>query len=289
MNTASIPIHYEHDKAIICFSQQVDSASILTLCEEIDTAVDYYDYKKIQIKIESPGGAIDALQFYVDKLKQWRRKGIRFETMALMQSCSAAALMLSLGDLGRRCVAPSANLLYHNARIFDTSQPLTSDHLGELERRLSQIDDKILLELLRHLYSGLDDRCFAFVESYKSVLSNDSRELDTSSLRLLPGLSQSLKDYDNSVARSKPSREILRGKIDAKLPNLDKEAPKLLEAATLAEFQQTLACHGTKKKIPLTLSWLSYRFESYRQLFSADKLISPADAQEKNLIDTIEE
>lgn len=289
MNTAQIPIHYEHDKAIICFSQQVDSTSILTLCEEIDTAVDYYDYKKIQIKIESPGGAIDALQFYVDKLRQWRRRGIRFETMALMQSCSAAALMLSLGDLGQRRAVPSANLLYHNARIFDTRRPLTSDHLGELERRLSQIDDKILLELLRHLYSGLDDRYFAFVENYKSVLNNDAKELDTNSLRLLPGLSRPLNAYDNSIAVSRPSREMLRAKIDSKLPNLNKVAPELLAATTLAEFQQALECHGIKQKSPLTLAWLSYRFESYHQLFIADEFITPTDAQEKNLIDTIEE
>ena len=290
MEATNLTVHYKHDKAVISFNQQVDSASILNLCEEIDTAVDDYHYRKVQIRIESPGGEIDALQYYIDKLPQWRRKQVQLETMALMQSSSAAALMLSLGDLGKRSAAPSANLLYHNARVYGSREPLTSEGLGELERRLSRIDDKMLMRLLRHLYADLDDRYFDFIENYQCVLRDDSKEIDINALRLLsaPGFARSLDTYTDTDSNRQSNREILKLKIASKLPNLDKKAPELIKLKTVADLFRALDGQPLRRKDSLILAWLSHRFDSYYQHFRIDKPMTPAEARAENLIDIIE-
>lgn len=111
-------IRYEHDRAVARLVGEVGVESILSLCDRIDLALEYYQYADIVIQLASPGGAVTALEHFLTRLTQWRATpGVHIETVALTHAASAAALILSLGDIGCRSAYASSELLYHSSRM----------------------------------------------------------------------------------------------------------------------------------------------------------------------------
>ena len=70
-----VSVSYRHDRAVIRFSGDVNTDRIFRLCDEIDFAINYYNYNCIRIDIDSPGGDARALKHYIHNVGIWRRKG----------------------------------------------------------------------------------------------------------------------------------------------------------------------------------------------------------------------
>ena len=186
ITTRRHPVIYEQHRAVVRFSGPVDTDSIFALCDEIDFAINYYFYQRVAIEIDSPGGEVRSLLYFLQKLKGWRRLGAAIETFALTQCASAAAYMLSLGDLGCRSSMPRAALLYHNARIYSSAQQsLTSDQLEKLRTSLSQTDAEMLVALLRHMYGQLNDDHFKCLEELVGNLPYPERSIRIENLSML--------------------------------------------------------------------------------------------------------
>ena len=73
-----------------------------------------YCYGRVELELNSLGGALSALNRCIAALEEARAGGMRVDTLVRSRAASAAALLASLGD--RRVAAPSARLLYHNVR-----------------------------------------------------------------------------------------------------------------------------------------------------------------------------
>ena len=59
---------YETHRAVVRLSGELNNDSIFALCDEIDLALDYYKYPAVEIQIDSPGGHVDSLDYYLTQI-----------------------------------------------------------------------------------------------------------------------------------------------------------------------------------------------------------------------------
>ena len=71
-----VTVIYRPDHAVVRFSGDVNANRIFSLCDEIDTAINYYFYDRVRIEIDSPGGEAKALNYFINQLASWRKRGV---------------------------------------------------------------------------------------------------------------------------------------------------------------------------------------------------------------------
>ncbi len=154
-DSANVTVRYDYDKAIIRLNDNIDAQSIFSLCDEVELAADYYHYDFVDIHINSQGGSVPALEYFLTQLRGWRRRhDLTIGTLAISRVASAAAVILSLGDIGHRRAYPSAEILYHNARIATPEAYLTRSALQLLSKQLGRLDERMLNEIVEHVYEN---------------------------------------------------------------------------------------------------------------------------------------
>src|SRR5262249_21951819 len=117
----------------------------------------YYQFRTIDLHIDSPGGDADALRYVVHSLDPWRKgEGRVLRTFGLNQAASAAAMLLSLGTLGHRFAFWRCRLLYHSVRNVQMANAAhTAAQLHVVKRRLEGWD-KWFVDLLSEHTGGSD-------------------------------------------------------------------------------------------------------------------------------------
>ena len=143
---------YELDRAIVTIVTEITEESMVELVGLIDRLSTQYYYKRIELRISSPGGAPTALDYYLDAIRRFRQQGIVIQTRALTQACSAGAAILSLGN-GTREAGSTSVLLYHFIR-YSSDQHFTARKARELERTLSHMDRQGLGRIALRAYRG---------------------------------------------------------------------------------------------------------------------------------------
>lgn len=112
----------------------------------------YWHYDHLNIEINSPGGELLALKALLCEMKSWRAKGGVVATTAVMAAGSAAALLMVMGDVGRRTVQPYSHILFHHTRIVAKGENvLTAVDADATAQRLKSADVKIVDAIWRHL------------------------------------------------------------------------------------------------------------------------------------------
>lgn len=145
----SISVKYDRDRAIMRLTQEVTNDRIFALCDEIDLAIDYYHFRDIDIHIDSPGGHVTALEYFITRLDTWRTvDDLVLGTLALTSAASAAAMILSLGSIGHRRASPSARLLYHDTRIITQNATVWTQKKLEMQRSAIEETDRRLTRQL---------------------------------------------------------------------------------------------------------------------------------------------
>ena len=284
-----LPVRYEQQRGVVRFCGPVEANRIFALCDEIDSLINEYYYNQVVLEIDSPGGDVKSLLYYCEKLKGWRQHGVRIETVALTLCASAAAFMLSLGDIGQRRAMPRASLLYHNARIVASSQiPLTSDRLEKLRTSLSQTDSDMLVVLLRHLYSDVSESCFVLLEELTCRLPYMERKVDAAAFKIL----KNAKVNKLAAALEKTTDGNSAGRLRVELlhlvnTGLHSKQLTIASSNNLSELQQTLNLSPAAVQNELASAWLLRRFEHYRDLFTQDAAMCSEEAQREGLIDHI--
>jgi EAL domain-containing protein (putative c-di-GMP-specific phosphodiesterase class I) len=148
--------YFAHPEHLVA---KVMNPAHVTVLQLMDKVRQEADLKEIEICLNSPGGEYSALVHYVWHLESWRRKGIVVKTTGLVNVASAAAMMLSLGDLGHRRVYPHTELVYHFARLGEVHH-LTASKAKYLQESLQKVDDKMLEQLVKHLVPQVRGQCF---------------------------------------------------------------------------------------------------------------------------------
>jgi ATP-dependent protease ClpP protease subunit len=284
-------VRFEQQRGIVRFCGPVDTAQIFALCDEIDSLIDHYFYNHITLEIDSNGGELQSLLYYIQKLKGWRRDGVRIETVALTQCASAAALMLSFGDIGHRYAMPRSKILYHNARVYSSNQiPLTSESLEKLRSSLSRADAELLVALLNHLFSELGENHFIYLEELVCNLPYPEHAVD-GMLLLLQG-NPRIGKFINALEQAKGDEEkqYLRNELYRSVSNhLKGFRDALKDLKNMSELQKILDAEPVENRDELAMAWLYGRFEHYRNMFERDVTMKPEEVMAEGLIDRIQE
>jgi len=137
------------------------------LIDEMKLLHDYYQFRTIELQIDSPGGSAEALHHIVLSTREWSKgNGRVLRTVALNQACSAAAILLSFGTVGHRQAMSSSRLLYHAIRtVFTQNTVQTVAQLRMMSRNLEEWDGKFLDLLSEHVCTSEKDRA-----SYRRML-----------------------------------------------------------------------------------------------------------------------
>ena len=134
------------DRATVRLTGPICDESVNECVTDVDALLADYFYEHIELHIDSPGGSIAAMIYLIEAFDRWRQT-VRMDTRALTCAGSAAALVLSLGNVRR--AAASSRLLYHNARIEPKSgSALTASLMSFEHRQLVQLDTLMLERLV---------------------------------------------------------------------------------------------------------------------------------------------
>jgi len=106
-------LRFDRGAAVLSFHGEVTIESILAVNDLGRLAVNYYQAKSLDLEIDSPGGDCRALDHFLDFRDELVEGGIRLTTTGLTQASSAAAMMLTMGDIGFRRVRKNCRLLFH--------------------------------------------------------------------------------------------------------------------------------------------------------------------------------
>jgi len=144
------------DCPVIRLTGSIDMPVGYALLDEIKLLHDYYQFRTIELEIDSPGGDVDALHYIVQALAPWiRGEGRVLKTRALNQAASAGAMLLSFGTLGHRAASPHSRLLYHNMRTsFADGSSHTLAQLKAREKSLGVWERRFIDLLVEHVGHG---------------------------------------------------------------------------------------------------------------------------------------
>ena len=142
---ANISFVHARDHADVLFVGTLDWEAAHELVTTLETVFDEYFYTQVELLIASPGGDTRALAYYLDAVRNWSNKGVRFRTRVISTAASAGAFMVSLGD--ERIAEPGARLVYHNARATNASE-LTASETTALHSALRELDEGMIALLV---------------------------------------------------------------------------------------------------------------------------------------------
>ena len=133
------------DFGVVRLIGNVNTESIFCLLEMMETLVGEY-YNEIVLEISSPGGELAPLQRYIASVDQLRKRNIRLITQGYDQVASAAAIILSSGDV--RLASGTCLLLYHSSRLPSASD-VTARNAKEIAEGLGHLDKWMTQVLLK--------------------------------------------------------------------------------------------------------------------------------------------
>jgi ATP-dependent protease ClpP protease subunit len=154
MELGSMILAYRDDEGELQINTDIDEASALVLEKALDLFFAYYRYPRACLSINSNGGLTVALEHMLGIIERWRRVGREIRTVATFRAGSAAALLLSMGEVGSRQVHRHTTLLYHHGRIVGGDSQITAGRAGHLATVLQSGDHRLIKRLANHVASG---------------------------------------------------------------------------------------------------------------------------------------
>ena len=139
------------DRAVVPVRGVIEEEMMLQLVAAIRQLHKDYFYTRIELEVCSPGGQTMALDYCVAAMDALRARGVTFTTRAQMSVSSAAAHLVSLGDV--REAARGASFLYHQARATGTDT-VTAQSARQILRAVDDIDERYLSRLARRARQG---------------------------------------------------------------------------------------------------------------------------------------
>ena len=129
-------------RPVINFSEPVQDTNCIDLIDKIRALRDEFFFSEVQLRLASPGGEISALKYFAESLRELQEGGLTLATHAVTRVASAAAVMLSLGDV--RTAHPKALLLYHTGRLAGVGGEITAQGAASIATALNAADGELV-------------------------------------------------------------------------------------------------------------------------------------------------
>lgn len=140
------------DATTLRFGAPVTIDSVRWLTDEIRHAREYLRHERVTIELNSPGGDSEGLEYWLHQSEYLTSiRGFVLATRAIGNTSSAAAILLSQGTIGARSALPNAKLLYHGARIINTTGDVwTAERLHTHHEQIASLTDRVLEQMVLH-------------------------------------------------------------------------------------------------------------------------------------------
>ena len=161
---------------VIRLTGDIEMPLAYALVDEFSLLHDYYQFRAIDLHIDSPGGSADALHYLVHALEPWSRGEKRIlRTFGMNEVASAAAMLLSFGTVGYRAASKRSRLLYHSVRnVQRENTSATVAQLKVVTRKLESWDRMFVDLLAEHSLSGANgDEAAAFRMRLKRLMKRE--------------------------------------------------------------------------------------------------------------------
>ena len=169
-----VTVEHKQTRVIVSLVGSVTQQNVIDLVDTINRLRTDFFYRRVDLRIASPGGEVLALDYFIESLDHWKQQDLTVTTRALTSCSSAAAIMLSLGD--HREASASSVLLYHDSRIvMGQHGPITSEDAEAISEKLKEVDDRMRAKLV--------DRVASRKAPVGSVHSDDLVDMDKSALK----------------------------------------------------------------------------------------------------------
>ena len=159
----TMEVEYRPDHAVVTLVSDIRDETVIELAATMRHLRRDCFYEWAHLEIASAGGAETALNHWLAEADGLRRDGLRIVTRGLTSVGSAAAVMLSLGDV--RETRRNTRLLYHCVRIAG-SGALTADEAGHQADQMNRIDrdvrDRLAARALKTTQAALPAWDMAF-------------------------------------------------------------------------------------------------------------------------------
>lgn len=154
MELAPMALAYHADEGELQINTDISEASALGVERALDLFFGYYHYPSALLRINSNGGQLAALNYMIQTVERWRKEGRRIQTEATFRAASAAALLLSLGEVGSRGTQRHTALLYHHTRVGGGAGAITAGGADHLAAMLQSKDRRLVTRLADHVAAG---------------------------------------------------------------------------------------------------------------------------------------
>ena len=129
-------------RPIVNFTGPLKDESCINLIDQIRALRDELFFSEIQLRISSPGGQLSALKYFAESVHELQADGLKIATHAITTVASAAAVMLSLGDM--RTAHRKSVLLYHTGRLPGVDGAITAKGAESIATALNTANDEIV-------------------------------------------------------------------------------------------------------------------------------------------------
>lgn len=154
MNTLPLTMRYLEDEGKLEINSEITEGLALGIETALDQFFTYYQYPRVTLRINSPGGSLLGLTHILQSVEQWRAAGKEVRTEATFLAASAGALLLALGEVGSRAVQRHTSLLFHHTRIDGSRWAITAGRADQLADVLRKKDRGLLQRLVTHVAEG---------------------------------------------------------------------------------------------------------------------------------------
>lgn len=122
----------------------------------------------ITILVNSPGGSILYLDFFVDGMHAAQARGTKL--ICVVPNLAASAAFSILATCDERVGLTNARLLFHPARIFYQG-PLTSIDAAKIMTELAPVDAALLVMLSQSFFGEVDEESDKFQELFQHFVA----------------------------------------------------------------------------------------------------------------------
>ena len=130
------------ERPTINFTGKLTDENAIELIDRIRVLRDQFFFDEVQLRIASPGGQLTALKYFAECVQELQGDGLKIATHAITTVASAAAVMLSLGDV--RTAHRKSLLLFHTGRLPSVHGAITAKGAESIATALNSADDEIV-------------------------------------------------------------------------------------------------------------------------------------------------
>ena len=143
-------VDYGQDRATVAVTGEITDELAVELVDCIKKLRNDCFYPRVVLEVTSPGGFGVSLTHCLEAFRELRASGLKIDTRVRSSACSAAAMLVALGD--RRTASATSRLVFHNGRVQAVNASITADAAAQIGDSLHDGDAAFIGQIARWVH-----------------------------------------------------------------------------------------------------------------------------------------